>query len=155
METTKFKESQYIKNLIEVSLDPLIIINAEGKITDINETTVFFTGIEREKLIGSYFCDYFTEPQKACEVYLKTFANGSVIDSPLTLRHRNGKLTDVLFNGAVDKDDKRKVVGILIVVRYDSDLKLTSYYARILLESILDPLNYIPSDEQCIQDKEF
>ena len=93
------QSSEYARSLIEASLDPLVTISTEGKITDMNEATVNITGIEREKLIGSDFFDYFTEPQKAREVYQEVFAKGSVADSPLTLRHKNGKLTDVLFNG--------------------------------------------------------
>ena len=102
--------SKYSLSLIEASLDPLVTINAEGKITDMNEATVNITGIERDKLVGSDFFDYFTEQQKAREVYQEVFANGSVADSPLTLRHKDGKLTDVLFNGSVYKDDQGKVI---------------------------------------------
>src|SRR5580704_13341307 len=111
------QSSEYARSLIEASLDPLVTISTEGKITDMNEATVNITGIEREKLIGSDFFDYFTEPQKAREVYQEVFAKGSVADSPLTLRHTNGKLTDVLFNGSVYKDDKGNVVGVVIVAR--------------------------------------
>lgn len=97
--------SQYSLSLIEASRDPLITINTKGKITDMNEATVNIIGMTRQELTGSNFMDYFTEPQKAREVYTKVFANGSVADSPLTLRHMNGKLTDVLFNGSIYKDD--------------------------------------------------
>jgi len=109
--------SQYSLSLIEASLDPLVTISIEGKITDMNEATVNITGMEREKLIGSDFFDYFTEPQKAREVYQEVFAKGSVADSPLTLRHKAGKLTDVLFNGSVYKDDRGNVLGVVIVAR--------------------------------------
>jgi hypothetical protein len=61
--------------------------------------------------------DYFTEPQMAREVYQEVFAKGSVADSPLTLRHKEGKLTDVLFNGSVYKDDQGNVLGIVIVAK--------------------------------------
>ena len=109
--------SQYSLSLIEASLDPLVTINIEGKITDVNEATVNITGLEREKLKGTDFFDYFTEPEKARNVYREVFAKGSVIDSPLTLRHQNGKLTDVLFNGSVYTDDHENVLGVVIVAR--------------------------------------
>ena len=141
MKTTKFKKSQDIKNLIGVNLDPLIVINVEGKIIDINEIAVFFTGIEREKLIGANFSDYFTAPNKACEIYPKVFSKGLIVDVPLTLRYKKGKLTDVLFNRAIDKEDANKVVGLLIVIlTKDATLKISPYQARILLERILDPI---------------
>jgi PAS domain-containing protein len=47
--------SNYSLSLIEASLDPLITINIEGKITDMNEATVKITGVKREELIGSDF----------------------------------------------------------------------------------------------------
>ena len=111
------QSSEYARSLIEASLDPLITINIEGKITDMNQALSNITGIEREKLIGSNFFDYFTEPQKAREVYQKVFAKGSVTDSPLTLRRKDNKLTDVLFNGSVYKDDRGNVLGVVIVAR--------------------------------------
>ena len=109
--------SKYTLSLIEASLDPLVTINTAGKITDMNEATVRITGIERKKLIGSDFFDYFTEQQKAREVYQEVFEKGSVADSPLTLRHKDGKLTEVLFNGSVYKDDVGNVIGVVIVAR--------------------------------------
>ena len=109
--------SKYTLSLIEASLDPLVTINTDGKITDMNEATVRITGIERNKLIGSDFFDYFTEQQKAREVYQEVFEKGSVADSPLTLRNKDGKLTDVLFNGSVYKDDVGNVLGVVIVAR--------------------------------------
>ena len=109
--------SQYARSLIEASLDPLVTISPKGKITDVNEASAKVTGVPREKLIGTDFFDYFTEPQKAREVYQEVFAKGSVADSPLTLRHKNGKLTDVLFNGSVYKDDGGNVLGVVIVAR--------------------------------------
>ena len=109
--------SKYTLSLIEASLDPLVTINTDGKITDMNEATVRITGIERNKLIGSDFFDYFTEQQKAREVYQEVFEKGSVADSPLTLRNKDGKLTEVLFNGSVYKDDIGNVLGVVIVAR--------------------------------------
>ena len=111
------KDSQYARNLIEASLDPLVTISIEGKITDMNQAKINITGVERSDLIGSNFFDYFTEPQKAREVYQEVFKNDSVADSPLTFRHKNGKLTDVLFNGSVYKDDKGNILGAVVVAR--------------------------------------
>jgi PAS domain S-box-containing protein len=109
--------SNYSLSLIEASLDPLVTISTDGKITDMNEALTSITGMTREELTGTDFLNYFTEPQKAREVYQEVFANGSVADSPLTLHHKNGKLTDVLFNGSVYKDDHGNVLGVVIVAR--------------------------------------
>jgi PAS domain-containing protein len=71
------KESQrYTRGLIEASLDPLVTISAEGKITDVNHATESFTGYRREKLIGTDFSDYFTDPQIARHCYQQVFREG-------------------------------------------------------------------------------
>jgi len=117
MERTKTHESLYASSLIEASLDPLVTIDLEGKITDMNQAKVNITGVERTKLIGTNFYDYFTNPEKAKEVYRDVFEKGSVKDCPLTFRNTNNKLTDVLFNGSVYKDSRGKVVGAVLVAR--------------------------------------
>ena len=120
MERTK-QESQYARSLIEASLDPLITISTEGKITDMNLATVHITGKDREALVGTDFFDYFTEPEKARKVFQEVFAKGFVTDYPLTITDH--KLTDVLFNGSVYKDAKGKVMGAVMVARDITDQK--------------------------------
>jgi PAS domain S-box-containing protein len=109
------QESQYARSLIEASLDPLVTLNTEGKIMDMNEATARITGKTREALTGSDFFDYFTESQKAREVYQEIFAKGFVKDYTLTII--DGNLTPVLFNGSVYKDDQGNVLGAVIVAR--------------------------------------
>ena len=123
MEILRRQESQYARSLIEASLDPLITISIKGKIMDMNKALADITGLSREKLTGTDFFSYFTEPQKAREVYQEVFAKGSVADSPLTLRHKKGKLTDVLFNGSVYKSNRGRVKGVVIVARDVTDQK--------------------------------
>lgn len=119
----KNQASQYARSLIEASLDPLVTINTEGKIMDMNQATANIIGLTRNEIIDSDFFNYFTEPQKAREVYLEVFAKGFVADSPLTLRHVNGELTDVLFNGSIFKNENGQVLGVVIVARDVTDQK--------------------------------
>ncbi len=109
--------SEYARSLIEASLDPLVTISVEGKITDVNEATAKVTGVERERLIGTDFSDYFTEPETAREGYRRVFAEGSVTDYPLTIRHRDGGLTDVLYNASVYRDAAGNVLGVFAAAR--------------------------------------
>jgi PAS domain S-box-containing protein len=120
-EPEKIRESQYARSLIEASRDPLVTISTEGKITDMNQATVNITGLTREELTGTDFFDYFTDPQKAREVYQEVFAKGFVADYPLTIRDH--KLTDVLFNGSVYKDERGNVLGAVVVARDTTEQK--------------------------------
>ncbi|RPH30058.1 MAG: PAS domain S-box protein [Bacteroidales bacterium] len=123
METIKAHESQYARNLIEASLDPLVTISIEGKITDMNQALANITCMSSEQLKGTNLFDYFTEPQKAHEVCQEVFAKGSIADSPLTLQHQDGKITDVLFNGSVCKDDIGNILGIVVLAKGITDKK--------------------------------
>jgi PAS domain S-box-containing protein len=113
--------SQYSLSLIEASRDPLFTISPEGKITDMNNASVKITDLSRERLIGTDFFNYFTEPDKAREGYQQVFAKGFVADYPLTIR--DGMLTDVLFNGSVYKDDRGNVLGAVVVARVITEQK--------------------------------
>jgi len=115
--TAQKQASQYARSLVEASLDPLVTISPEGKITDVNEATAKVTGIPREKLIGTDFSDYFTEPKKAREGYQQVFAHGFVTDYRLTIRHRDGSLKDVLYNASVYKDARGNVLGVFAAAR--------------------------------------
>jgi PAS domain S-box-containing protein len=107
------------RSMMESSLDSLVAISAEGKITDANQATVKFTGVPREKLIGTSFSDYFTEPEKAEAIYQRVLTQGLVADYPLTLRHRNGHetLTEVLYNASIYRDTHGKVLGVFAAAR--------------------------------------
>lgn len=113
--TAKKILSQYSLSLIEASRDPLVTISPFGKIIDMNEAMVTVTGIDRVKLKGSDFKIYFTNPEKASRVYQEVFKKGFVADYPLVIKDH--KLTDVLFNGSVYKDDQGNVMGAVIVAR--------------------------------------
>jgi PAS domain S-box-containing protein len=106
-----------VAGVIESSLDSLVVISPEGQITDVNEATVTVTGVPREGLIGTAFSDYFTDPQKANEIYQRVFAKGMAVDYPLTMRHREGTLTAVLFNASVYRDAGGNVLGMFAAAR--------------------------------------
>ena len=130
-------DSQYARSLIEASLDPLVTISAEGKITDVNDGTIRVTGLPRQALIGTDFCDYFAEPAKAREGYQAAFSKGSVTDYPLTIRHSAGKLTEVLYNASVYKDPQGHVMGVVAVAR-DVTLLKKAGEERSRLAAIVD-----------------
>jgi PAS domain S-box-containing protein len=107
----------YSRSLIEASLDPLVTISPAGKVTDVNEAAVRVTGVPRERLVGTDFSDYFTEPDRAREGYRQVFAHGFVTNYPLTIRHTDGGLTDVLYNASVYNDEAGHILGAFAAAR--------------------------------------
>jgi len=115
LEKDMYTASLYARSLIEASLDPLVTINDEGKITDVNLSTEKITGITRKKLIGSDFADYFENPDKARIVYKTVFSEGMVKDYPLSILHTSGRKIDVLYNATLFKNEKGEIQGYLLL----------------------------------------
>jgi PAS domain S-box-containing protein len=117
--TEQNQAAQYARSLIEAALDPLVMISPEGMITDVNEATVTATGVPRDELIGTSFSEYFTDPDKAEQVYQRVFTEGKAVDIPLTLRHRDGHDTfaEVLYNASVYRDTSGNVRGVFAAAR--------------------------------------
>jgi PAS domain S-box-containing protein len=109
--------SRYNRSLIEASVDPLVTIGPDGKITDVNISTESVTGYSREDLIGNDFSDYFTEPEKAREGYQQVFQEGTVLDYPLEIKNKNGNITPVVYNASVYRDDNNRVIGVFAAAR--------------------------------------
>jgi len=109
--------SLYARSLIEASLDPLVTISHQGKITDVNKATEEATGLPRERLVGSDFSNYFTEPENARKGYQQVLAVGFTTDYPLTIRGKDGRSTDALYNATVYRDSAGRVLGVFAAAR--------------------------------------
>jgi PAS domain S-box-containing protein len=126
----------YTRSLIEASLDPLITIAPDGKITDVNNATEKVTGLSRQQLIGTDFLDYFTDPGKARAGYEQVFREGLVQDYELEIRHRDGHVTPVLYNAAVYQDEAGDVIGVSAAARDISERKRAEEVIRKLNEEL-------------------
>ncbi|MDD1719244.1 MAG: PAS domain S-box protein, partial [Methanoregulaceae archaeon] len=147
------RANAYNRSLIEASLDPLVTINPDGTISDVNEATVRVTGFSREELIGTDFSRYFTEPGRAKAGYEKVFRDGSVTDYELQIRHRDGSITPVLYNATVYRDETGSITGVFAAARditgqkkAEEAIRRAGAYNRSLIEASLDPLVTISPD---------
>ena len=111
------RANAYNRSLIESSLDPLVTIAADGEITDVNRATEDVTGCPRQQLIGTDFSNYFTDPERARRGYEKAFREGAVQDYELEIRRGDGRLTPVLYNAAVYRDETQAVAGVFAAAR--------------------------------------
>ncbi len=109
--------SAYNRSLIEASLDPLVTIDPNGKITDANSAMELATGYSREELMGTGFKTYFTDPERAWMGFQQAYRDGWAQDSELEIRHYDGHTTPVLYNASVYRDDAGKVIGVFAAAR--------------------------------------
>ena len=116
-EEEKREAALYARSLIETSLDPLIMINAYGKIMDVNKAAESVTGLSREILIGSDFVNYITDPQRARQAYLEVFEKGVIHDYQLGIRHVSGRVTEVIYNASLYRNEAGDIQGIFAAAR--------------------------------------
>jgi PAS domain S-box-containing protein len=140
-------ERTYNRGLIEASVDGLVTVDENMKITDVNETMCGMVGRRRNQLIGSLFPEYFAEYERAAEGVKLTFQEGSVTNYVLTLLAGNGKQIPVSFNAAIFKDKAGDLRGIFASARditaqkqLEEQLQASQIYTRSLIESNIDAL---------------
>ncbi|HIH04360.1 MAG TPA: PAS domain S-box protein, partial [Methanoregulaceae archaeon] len=107
----------YDRSLIEASLDPLVTISPDGAITDVNAATAEVTGCSREELIGTDFSTYFTDPQRAKAGYESAFRTGFIRDYELEIRNASGRITPVIYNATVYRDEAGEIAGVFAAAR--------------------------------------
>jgi PAS domain S-box-containing protein len=139
-------QQNYLRGLIESSVDGLITVDPASTITDVNDQMCQMSGYSRAELIGTPFADYFTEPDRARSGVQQTFDAGVVTEYALTLVSRTRRFLQVSFNASVFKD-AGKVRGIFASarditdrVRLEEQLREQQTYLRGLIESSVDGL---------------
>ncbi len=120
-------------------------INPEGKITDVNKATEEATGMSRQELIGSDFSDYFANPEEARKGYQKVFTQGFVRDYPLSIRHKSGKITDVLYNATVYENESGEPQGVFAAARDVTERKRAEEALKAERKRFIDVLEKLPA----------
>jgi PAS domain S-box-containing protein len=137
----------YTRGLIESSVDPMITVDPDLTITDVNEQMVRLTEVAKGALIGSRFDRYFTEPSQAAAGVRRTLTEGYVTNYELTLRTPGGRQVLVSFNASIFRDPEGGVRGIFAVARdvtaqrsLEEQLREQQNYSRGLIEASVDAL---------------
>src|SRR5439155_692833 len=138
-------QQNYLRGLIESSVDGLITVDPQGFITDVNEQMCRMTGFTREELLGSPFKQYFTEPGRADIGVKRTLAEGIVTNYDLVLRTKTGRKATVSFNASVFRAGDGRLQGIFASARDISEqarlqaqLVEQQAYNRSLIEASAD-----------------
>jgi len=95
--------SKLTRSMTETNLDLLVTLGTEGTITDTTEALAMGTCVPREKLIGTSLSGCCTDPAETEKIRQRMFARAMAMDHPLTLRHQDGALTDVLDNATLNR----------------------------------------------------
>jgi len=125
----------YNRTMIEVSLDPLMTIGPDGKMTDVNTATENATGYKSQELIGTNFSSYFSDPAKAQRAHQQVFQDGIIQNVELELCHRNGSIIQALYNFAVYRNQPGEVIGVFAAARDITERKQQEEALRVALEA--------------------
>jgi PAS domain S-box-containing protein/putative nucleotidyltransferase with HDIG domain len=130
----------YARSLIEASVDPLVTIGTDGRITDANRATEQAAGLPRAKLIGTDFADCFTEPERARAGYLRVLEEGTLRDFPLTLRNASGSTMNVLYNATTFVDAEGELQGVFAAARDITRLEKSEAETKTALFEMMETI---------------
>ena len=104
-------EKKY-RTLFEESKDMVFIVDAAGRMSDINPAGTELLGYTKEELLAKSIGHDFGIPLKVREDFLETLTSfGFVKDFELELKKKDGARVVVHFSATVVRDDTGKVVG--------------------------------------------
>lgn len=136
LETRLAEVATYVRGLIEASPDPMLTINSDGRIADVNKRAEEMVGLPREQMIGTDYAIYCTDPEKARKAFAQVLAAGFMKDVTLSVRHVSGTITEYLFNSVVLRNGSGQVQGILTSARDITELKRLEMELRDLNEDL-------------------
>lgn len=115
--------AEYNRSLIEACPDPLIAVDADGRITDANQAFLTVIGVPRLKLIGSAFAGCFTDPELAAAGCREALSRGLISGYLLAIRHASGQLIHLLCSAAAYRSRKNQTMGVVVIAHDVSQQK--------------------------------
>lgn len=113
----------YTRSLFETSLDLLVTAGVDGAIIDINQAGERILGRKREKLIGTQFSSYITEPDKIQAAVAEVVSSGSIKDVLVTVAQPSGEVIQLLCNATLFHNPNGAVGGAFAAGRDITQLK--------------------------------
>ena len=142
----------YTSGLLGSINSPLLTVNEDGIITDVNEHFCRLSNLQRPLLAGQPLQSFFINPESVAASISSCFSQGKDTASPQRLSLPDGSALPVLLNGLVYRDRSDGLVhGALFCVSAVSaavfnEVSQSRNYARGLLEASLDALMVIDRD---------
>ncbi len=114
---SQLRESQtYSRGLVESNIDGLMTTDLLGNITDVNKQMERLSGLPRDRLVGTPFKNYFTEPTRAEDAIRRVLGENKVTDYELAIIGPEGT-TDVSYNATTFKDPEGRLHGVIAAAR--------------------------------------
>ena len=132
--------SRYNRGLIDTTLDVMVALDPQGRITDANKAAEALSGYSRAELMGTDMALWVTDPDRARASLAQVLRTGAQRDIPLEIVGRDGRTTPVLFNSVALRDASGAVTGVLAPARDTTDLKRAEEDVRSTAEQLRQAL---------------
>ncbi len=118
------------RGLVETSLDALVALDPDCRITEVNTAAETLTGYERHELIGSDAAKYVGDPSQVEEGRQRLLDGELLRRYRVDLRHKQGRLVPVLCNASVLRDRAGELRGWVAAARDIADLQNAEEHLR-------------------------
>ena len=110
------EERDYVRNLIDSSLDMIIAVNGKRKITEFNPAAEAAFGYDRDEVLGKHVNQLYADSREGLAVHKKTVRDGQHVQE-IMCRRKNGETFPCLLSASVLTGSDGKVVGVMGVSR--------------------------------------
>ncbi|HLP06887.1 MAG TPA: response regulator [Opitutaceae bacterium] len=109
--------SRYNRQLLDLSPDPVFVLDAAGTIIDVNPAAQALTRSERSGLIGVDFAHRFADAGRARQLWTDALARGTVRDAEIGLLAADAQPIPLLCNATALAAEDGSPRGVLVVAR--------------------------------------
>lgn len=115
---------EFALNIIESSIDMIVAVDKDRKITEFNRAAEKTFGYSHEEVLGRHIDLLYADPRQGERVYKSTIQDGRCIQE-VANRARDGRIFSSLLSASVLRNLRGAVVGVMGVSRDITDLKKT------------------------------
>ncbi|MFQ6612963.1 MAG: PAS domain S-box protein [Fidelibacterota bacterium] len=122
---------EYSQSLIDSSLDMIIAVNKQRKITEFNRAAEETFGYTKTEVLGKHINILYANEAEGRKVHRQTMEKGHLVQEILN-RRKNGEIFPALLAASILTDDQGRIVGVMGVSRDITEQKQAEHERMIL-----------------------
>lgn len=131
------------RDIIEHSMEPLLVVDETGEILDINLAGVRLMGKERDELVGKLLPSFFEKEEFVSRILSPLESDDVVTNVEISLVTPKNEKKQLMVSGSVIRDRKNEYMGTVLSVRDITQLtQLREQYRKL---AYMDTLTGLPN----------
>ena len=107
---------EYARNIIDSSLDMIIAVDKDRKITEFNKAAQETFGYRAMEVLGKHVDILYADPEEGIQVHTTTLESGICIKE-ITNKRKNGEIFPCVLSASILHDAEGRIVGVMGVSR--------------------------------------